>query len=114
MKTLYRSLFILLLATSALAADWPQWRGPNRDAKVIDAVLPATWPKTLKEEWKVTVGVGHSSPVFADGRIYIFARQGEDEILQCLDPATGKEIWRSAPQAIPYQMHEAAAGHGKG
>src|SRR5688500_6321149 len=114
MKHLFRFLLILSLTTSLFAADWPQWRGPNRDAKVIDAVLPSTWPRSLKEEWKVTVGIGHSSPVMADGRIYVFARQGEDEILHCLDAATGKEIWRTVPQTIPYEMHEAAAAHGKG
>jgi len=97
----------------ATASDWPQWRGPNRDGKVTDVVLPATWPKALKEEWKVTVGIGHSSPVMANGRIYVFARQGEDEVLQCLDAVTGKELWRSA-QPISYTMHEAATGHGKG
>jgi len=119
MKTHSRFLTALatlgLLSTSVQAgpADWPQWRGPNRDAKVVDFKLPATWPKTLKEEWKVTVGIGHSSPVLANGRIYVFARQGEDEVLQCLDAASGKEIWRSA-HTIGYQMHPAAIAHGQG
>jgi outer membrane protein assembly factor BamB len=80
---------------------------------VKSAFVPAAWPKTLKEEWKVTVGVGHASPVESDGRIYVFARQGEDEVLLCLDSTTGKEIWRSS-QAISYEMHPAALGHGKG
>ncbi len=107
-------LSVVVLATlTAAAADWPQWRGPNRDGNVSDAKIPAAWPKALKEEWKVTVGVGHSSPVVADGRIYIFARQGEEEVLLCLDASSGKEAWRSA-QPIPYEMNPAASGHGKG
>ncbi len=106
-------LSLTLLSTTAVAQDWPQWRGPNRDALVTDAVIPATWPKTLKEEWKVTVGLGHASPVVANGKIYVFARQGEDEVLMSLDAATGKELWRSS-QPIAYEMHEAATGHGKG
>lgn len=101
------------IAVPPLSADWPQWRGPNRDAKVDDAVLPQTWPKTLKEEWKVPVGVGHASPVVANGKIYVFARQGEEEVLLCLNAVTGKELWRSS-QPIAYQMHPAATGHGKG
>jgi outer membrane protein assembly factor BamB len=104
---------IVLAALTASAADWPQWRGPNRDGNVPDAKIPAAWPKALKEEWKVTVGVGHSSPVVADGRIYIFARQGEEEVLLCLDASSGKEMWRSA-QPISYEMNPAASGHGKG
>lgn len=102
---------VLLLAPTARAQDWPQWRGPTRDGNAPR--VKAAWPKDLKEEWKVTVGVGHSSPVVAAGRIYVFARQGEAEVLLCLNAVTGKEIWRSS-QPISYQMHPAAAGHGKG
>jgi outer membrane protein assembly factor BamB len=103
----------LLSPSISLKADWPQWRGPNRDGVVRNAAIPAVWPKTLKEEWKVTVGIGHASPVEANGKIYVFARQGEDEVLLSLDAVTGKEVWRSS-QPIAYEMHEAARGHGKG
>jgi len=113
LKFLILSAAVLSSATS-LRADWPQWRGPNRDGTVKSAVVPATWPKALKEEWKVTVGIGHASPVEANGKIYVFARQGEDEVLLSLDAVTGKELWRSSGQSAPYEMHEAAKGHGKG
>ncbi len=99
--------------TAPARTDWPQWRGPNRDGLVSDASIPRTWPKELKQEWKVTVGAGHSSPVVANGRIYVFARQHEEEVLLCLDSATGKGIWRSS-QPIAYEMHNAARAHGKG
>lgn len=115
-RSLISVLFILGSVAPFLtlaAADWPQWRGPNRDGRVTDVVLPAAWPKALKEEWKVTVGVGHASPVIAEGKIFVFARQGDEELLLSLDAATGKEIWRSS-QPIAYEMHEAAKGHGKG
>ncbi|MGI9165923.1 MAG: PQQ-binding-like beta-propeller repeat protein [Pyrinomonadaceae bacterium] len=106
-------LITVLASAHSAAADWPQWRGPNRDAVVSDASLPSTWPKALKEEWRVTVGVGHSSPVLSNGRLYVFARQGEEEVLLCLDAVSGKEIWRSS-QTVAYEMHSAARGHGKG
>lgn len=110
--------FTLLLCSAffsmtAAAQDWSQWRGPNRDGNVSDASVPSAWPRTLKEEWKVTVGVGHASPVVANGKIYVFTRQGEEEVLLSLDAVTGKELWRSS-QPIAYEMHEAAKGHGKG
>jgi outer membrane protein assembly factor BamB len=107
---------LMLLASAGVAmavADWPQWRGPNRDGRVSDASVPRMWPKELKQEWKVTVGVGHSSPVVANGRIYVFARQGEQEVLLCLNSANGKEIWRTG-HPIAYEMHNAARAHGKG
>jgi outer membrane protein assembly factor BamB len=99
--------------TTIVAANWPQWRGPNRDGNVTAFPAPPVWPKSLKDEWKVTVGVGHSSPVVSEGKIYVFARQGEEETLLCLDAVTGKELWRSG-QAVAYEMHPAARGHGKG
>jgi outer membrane protein assembly factor BamB len=107
------TLGAVLASARPAIADWPQWRGPNRDAVVSDASLPSMWPRALKEEWRVTVGVGHSSPVLANGRIYLFARQGEEEVLLCLDAVSGKEIWRST-QTIAYEMNPAAMGHGKG
>ncbi len=107
------SLVAALASVPSAAADWPQWRGPNRDAVVSDASIPSTWPKALKEEWRVTVGVGHSSPVLSNGRLYVFARQGEEEVLLCLDAGSGKQIWRSS-QTIAYEMNPAAMGHGKG
>lgn len=102
---------IILLATPLYAQDWPQWRGPNRDGSA--SAMRAEWPKALTEQWKITVGLGHASPVVADGKIYVFARQGEEETLLSLDAATGKEIWKSS-QPISYTMHPAATGHGKG
>ena len=53
--------------TSALAQDWPQWRGPNRDAKAADFKAPKTWPKELTQKWKVTVGDGVATPALVGG-----------------------------------------------
>jgi len=94
-----------------LDSDWPQWRGPTRDGHT--AALASAWPKTLKQEWQVNVGVGHSTPLVVDGKIFVFARQEEQEVLLSLDAVSGKEIWRSS-QPIAYTMNEAATGHGKG
>ena len=102
------------MAASVFADDWTQWRGANRDGVVTGFNLPASLPKELKEQWRVTVGVGHSSPLVVADKVYVFARQGEDEVLLCLDLANGKEIWRAANQNISYTMNPAAFGHGKG
>ena len=107
-------LVLLAYPSAALGiADWPQWRGQNRDGVVSDASIPRTWPKELKPEWKVTVGLGHSSPVVANGRIYVFARLADNEVVLCLDSVSGKEIWKSS-QPAAYEMHNAARAHGKG
>ena len=49
----------LLGAATGFAQDWPQWRGPNRDAKAEGFTVPKTWPKELTQRWKVRVGEGH-------------------------------------------------------
>src|SRR5215470_13618470 len=104
---------LTLLLTIVVVADWPQWRGPNRDGYVADAFIPATWPKSLKEEWRVTVGIGHASPVTANGKIYVFARQDDQEVLRCLEATSGKELWKSS-LPVTYEMNPAATSHGKG
>ena len=75
------------------ADDWPQWRGPNRDNKVTGFNAPAVWPKELTRKWKVDVGLGDASPVLVGDKIYVFTRQGGDEVTLCLDAADGHEIW---------------------
>jgi outer membrane protein assembly factor BamB len=112
-KTPWLISLATLIFALPLAADWPQWRGPNRDGVTRDFVAPTTWPATLKETWKTTVGEGHSSPVTSEGRIYVLARQGEDEVVLCLEASTGKQLWRARYPAA-YTMNPAATGHGKG
>lgn len=95
------------------AVDWDQWRGPTRDGKIAGFQAPGRWPKTLTPKWKVTVGEGHASPLAIGDSAYVFARQGENEVIRRLDLATGRERWRNQYPA-PYEMDPAARGHGKG
>ncbi len=87
-------LALLLGAATLWAQDWPQWRGPNRDAKVTGFVAPKTWPKTLTQKWTTMVGSGISSPDLVDGKLYTFGRIDGDEATTCLDGTTGKKIWQ--------------------
>jgi outer membrane protein assembly factor BamB len=89
-------------AVCALAQDWPQWRGANRDAKASGFTAPKTWPKELTQKWKVSVGLGDATPALVGDKLYIFARQGDDEVIRCLDAANGKELWQEkyAAQAV--------------
>lgn len=90
----------LVLASFAGAQDWPQWRGPNRDGKVSGFTAPAAWPKTLAEKWKIEVGAADSTPALVGDRVYVFARQGGDEVILCVNAADGKEIWRDKYAAV--------------
>jgi outer membrane protein assembly factor BamB len=104
----------LLPGTAGLSADWPQWRGPNRDGVVHGVKVPDKWPRALREEWKVPVGEGVSSPVVVGGNVYVFTRQKDDEMVLCLDIATGKEVWRSEPCHAPYQWWPGEGTFSKG
>ena len=88
------SCAVLLTALACHAQDWPQYLGPNREARA-KFTAPKTWPKELGAKWKVTVGDGVASPSLLGDRLYVFTREEGGEILRCLDAASGKEIWKS-------------------
>jgi outer membrane protein assembly factor BamB len=102
-----------LVSAQRRSADWPQWRGPNRDGVVSSFTEPKTWPQQLTKTWKVDVGIGYSTPVLVGDRIYMYSRRGDKEVLAALDAATGKEIWQSS-YAAPFNLTPAAASHDKG
>jgi outer membrane protein assembly factor BamB len=86
---------VLLAASCVLAQDWPQWRGTNRDGKVTGFTAPQTWPKELAQKWKTTVGLGDATPALVGQQLYVFVRQGDDEVAVCLGMADGKELWQN-------------------
>lgn len=67
---------------------WPGWLGPNRDGWVPHFQPPQAWPEKLQEIWQTEVGTGYGSPLVADGLVYQHARQGEDEVVWCLELKT--------------------------
>ena len=106
--------FLFLLFPLALQAqDSPQWRGPNRDGVIPSYIGPQTWPNQLKQKWQINVGLGYSSPLLVDKNIFTFTRQGEQEVVSCLDLDTGRVLWRGA-YAAPYTVNPVARAHGKG
>jgi len=108
MKDANRSMGVMmacmLLISSAFvsAQDWPQWRGPNRDGKASGFTAPQTWPETLTQKWRTTVGSGDATPALVGDKLYVLARQDEDEVTLCLDAGSGKELWQDkyAAQAV--------------
>ena len=93
---------ILICASCLFAQDWPQWRGPNRDGKVSGFKAPSQWPSELTQKWKKTVGQGDATPALVGDKLYVFTRQGDEEVTLCLDASSGDEIWKDkyAAQAV--------------
>jgi outer membrane protein assembly factor BamB len=106
-------LFVLLFAPGLRADDWPQWRGPGRDGRAPHLEARADWPEHLAPVWRVTVGEGHSSPVVVADRVYVFSREGEEEVVWSLVLESGETVWRQSYPS-PYRMNMAARAHGKG
>jgi outer membrane protein assembly factor BamB len=105
---------VLLDTVSAQShANWPGWLGPNRDGWVSYFQPPARWPEKLSKVWAVDVGVGYGSPVVADGLVFQHARQGETEVLWCLDLGTGQVQWQQR-YSVPFTMGGGGERHGKG
>jgi outer membrane protein assembly factor BamB len=79
----------------ASAGDWPQFLGPTRNGvyadKDISPTFPATGPAVI---WKQEIGHGFAGPVVSGGKLVMFHRIDEKEVVECFDAKTGKSIWK--------------------
>ena len=103
----------ILLFQPVFAQDWSQWRGSNRDGVAAISQIPSNWPQQLRQAWQIEVGEGHSSPIYSNGKIFVFTRQNTEEVLLCINPKDASIIWQKSYSA-PYTLNPAAFGHGKG
>lgn len=90
------AVVLLLAAGATLAAqDWPHFLGPARDGVYAGPPLARAWPGGAPPEiWRRPVGAGFAGPVVADGRLLLFHRVGDREVLEALDAASGAPVWR--------------------
>ena len=95
----------------AQADDWPQWRGPNRDGAWRETGILETFPSDgLKVRWRAQVGAGLSSPIVAEGRVYVTDVGSDSKLMkpkalervQCFDEATGRVLWTYQYEAQYY------------
>ena len=63
---------VTVLATTASATNWPQWRGPSGQGVSNEKNLPTEWSPTMNIKWKTAIaGRGHSSPIVWDNKIFL-------------------------------------------
>jgi len=90
------------------AADWPQWRGPDRNGISKETELLQSWPKDgPKLLWQVKdAGEGYSTPAVKGDRLYILGNKGmEEEYLQARDIKDGRILWTTRLGKVgPNQM----------
>ena len=91
------------LAPDSQISNWSRFLGPAHNATSPETGIRRDWaasPPALV--WEIPKGEGHTSPAVVDGRVLLFHRLGDDEVLDCLDAESGRRIWRNTDRA-PYR-----------
>ena len=90
----------------ANAANWSQWRGPNRDGAVAGKLWPADLKNQhLKLKWRVELGASYSGPILDADTLYVTESAGSNEVVRALDRKNGKEKWRyqwAGKMSVPF------------
>lgn len=104
MKT---TAILLLVVSSAFAADWPQFRGPTADGVTTDKGLPLTWSEKENLVWRTELpGPGSSSPIISGDKVFLTCYSGYGIDIKepgdmsrltrhaiCLDKRSGRILW---------------------
>lgn len=103
------------LASSALAANWPQWRGPAGDGHYTGPDLPLKWSETENVAWKCPLPDGASTPVVWNDAVFATGQDGERLMLFRVERDTGKVAWSAqvAAGGPPQQSPDARPGFPK-
>jgi len=109
---LLAALLILFIAvtSSALAENWPGWRGPEGDGTSSETKVPTEWSPEENIAWKVRLsGSGHASPIVWEDRVFLVVclEDTEERMLLCLDRASGKTWWSQMVVRAPLEKKHA-------
>src|SRR5678815_6149464 len=77
------------------AADWPQWRGPDRTDRSSEKDLLKSWPEGgPKRVWLYkNAGDGYSGPAIVSGKLFTMGTRNDQDILIALNVRDGSEVW---------------------
>jgi outer membrane protein assembly factor BamB len=93
-----------MLSVSALLAraeEWPEWRGPRNDGIVQGEKIADAWPEGGPEKrWEAEVGIGFSSPVAVNGKVFLFAMEGGKDTAYAFDAETGAPLWKQSSDSL--------------
>lgn len=80
--------------------SWPRFRGPNGTGVSSSTGLPDTIDAETNLLWKIEPGKGSSSPIVADGRVYLTSYEGEERFVQCLKVTSGELLWKQTVRKV--------------
>jgi outer membrane protein assembly factor BamB len=90
-------LIIIVSHTAVMGDEWPQWRGPKRDARWQEEGLIQKFEQTkIPVLWRAPLSRGYSGVTVAENLVYTMDRIKEPEQVErilCFDARTGKAIW---------------------
>ncbi|HSE38492.1 MAG TPA: PQQ-binding-like beta-propeller repeat protein [Blastocatellia bacterium] len=93
-------------SSDKISADWPGFRGPQRDGTVRGVKIKTDWSASPPiEMWRRPIGPGWSSFAVRGGRLYTQEQRGNDEIVACYDMTTGKLVWKHGDAARFYESN---------
>ena len=94
-RTAWMLCALALVALPCVAADWPQYGGPDRTNISAETNLPKTFPAGgLKPVWEIKMGDGFGGAAIKDSKVYVLDRiGGRSDVLRCLDLESGKDLW---------------------
>ncbi|MCR9199643.1 MAG: PQQ-like beta-propeller repeat protein [Planctomycetaceae bacterium] len=96
-----RTLLCLMLCSRvAHAGDWPQILGPQRNGIASNELLLPQWPANGPETvWESSVGQGFAGVAVLGDALYLFHRQGREEVIECRKASTGETVWATRLQS---------------
>ena len=95
-RTIAVLALVFVVTSPALAADWPQFLGPNRNAISSETGLARKWPAGgPKVLWTRKTGLGYGGAAIVGNEVFILDRDedGRKDILRCLSLTDGKDLW---------------------
>ena len=105
-RLLFALSAIIILATAAVAENWPQWRGPLLNGISNERNLPLRWNTNENIAWRLTLpGLSASTPVIWGDKVFLNVPEGKQLYLWCVDKREGSLVWKRLIRAGELRIH---------